>query len=734
MQSATVTKPLGITVPINGSSDAQLSVADVDLNKTWNFLIPASLVTQDLVAIININRGLSVVPECPVCASNNRVEVHLHFRSQDSIVLNPVYFHFTGSYQTQSCTDQVPATSQFDSLVQLMNRLYPFHVSQGPRYDRTVGPGTGGDDLLDRVNDVASDFGIFQGPPDNSFYLGLITHTGTCSHLKIDDENKAGEAYVGSHAAWADSADPIAAAHEVMHDIGFDHWACENGVTDDECGVFPIAHGGLGGIGFDSLNWRLIVPGDNSSNSTPHAHDLMSYGRQCGSFTGVPNCNTGEWISWYDYQILLDNHTADSYDTDDPPALWVIGAIDAAGGVSFRPVYQASVSRPVTDTLADENEADDIYTLHSIDTRGNTVSVHNFTPRKTDVHTADYSKIMHFNETLPMQPNLGRLELRHGATLMGQLVNPSPGQPPSVSITSPSSGAVWPAGTLQTIRWNSAFGCTTNCVCTNVCPPGPPPALVEYSPDGGTTRLTLAHDLRANELTISPDELPQSTNATIYVQVSDGFNATQASVNPFTVLPKPPRVHITYPQTDSQVGFHVPLTLEGTITSPPSPPIPFSWTSDRDGALGTGQQLTTAKLSLGLHTLTLRVTDGNGLTGQDSVRVQVSMPTGCATVLTADINGDCIVDIRDYGVWRQNFGATDCGNPADLNGDCTADIRDYGVWRQHFGETGAAAARSSSGTPPGSPTPARTALLSPTPTGSASPTFTPVPGRSPASR
>lgn len=54
--------------------------------------------------------------------------------------------------------------------------------------------------------------------------------------------------------------------------------------------------------------------------------------------------------------------------------------------------------------------------------------------------------------------------------------------------------------------------------------------------------------------------------------------------------------------------------------------------------------------------------------------------------IPGDFNGDGFVDIRDYGVWRANFGATDCGNPADANGDCLVDIRDYAIWRQHFGE------------------------------------------------
>jgi len=59
--------------------------------------------------------------------------------------------------------------------------------------------------------------------------------------------------------------------------------------------------------------------------------------------------------------------------------------------------------------------------------------------------------------------------------------------------------------------------------------------------------------------------------------------------------------------------------------------------------------------------------------------VELLLPTG-------DINADGIVDTRDYGVWRQNFGQTNCGNAADLDGSCLVDILDYGIWRQHFGQ------------------------------------------------
>jgi predicted outer membrane repeat protein len=58
-----------------------------------------------------------------------------------------------------------------------------------------------------------------------------------------------------------------------------------------------------------------------------------------------------------------------------------------------------------------------------------------------------------------------------------------------------------------------------------------------------------------------------------------------------------------------------------------------------------------------------------------------------ASLIPGDINQDGIVDIRDYGIWRQQFGATNCGNLADLDANCIVDILDYGIWRQHFGQT-----------------------------------------------
>jgi hypothetical protein len=75
--------------------------------------------------------------------------------------------------------------------------------------------------------------------------------------------------------------------------------------------------------------------------------------------------------------------------------------------------------------------------------------------------------------------------------------------------------------------------------------------------------------------------------------------------------------------------------------------------------------------------------------------------------LPGDFNGDGIVDVLDYGVWRQNFGATNCGNPADADGNCLVDVRDYGVWRQRFGQTQGTATPTATSTPTSTATPTK---------------------------
>jgi hypothetical protein len=53
----------------------------------------------------------------------------------------------------------------------------------------------------------------------------------------------------------------------------------------------------------------------------------------------------------------------------------------------------------------------------------------------------------------------------------------------------------------------------------------------------------------------------------------------------------------------------------------------FAWSSDQDGALGTGRELWASDLTTGTHRITLMVTDSDGYVGTDEVTVFVGRTT-----------------------------------------------------------------------------------------------------------
>jgi hypothetical protein len=620
----------GITVSPVATPGSVPSNTASDLTRTWDFLLQPEWTNQDLMLVITLNDGTYAgftstrsVQECVSrflgeCDTNNTLELHTHFQSTPQITINPVYIHVTGTYNGVTYNSVAPTDSQVDTIFQQLNELYPAHILRGLRYDITVDPAISKDDLLDRIKDVAGVGGIWaRGYDPTKTFIGIFPNDKGNFPVNRD---AAGYGSVGGQGAWADATDPPAVAHEFGHNLGFDHWSCVHNEGGDECSVFPIPHGGIGVIGTDIANWKLILPGDTSSSSTSHGHDFMSYGR------------SNEWVSWYTYDIILNHPRVDSYDTDDPPALSVSGHIAETNETSIRPLYQINVTRPISDTIPEEEDTEEIYTMQGYDDKGNTLLIHNFEPRKLDTHTENYSKVRSFDEVVPTIPNLQRLDILKELQVLGTVNTPTSGgvNAPNVSIVTPTNGSTWQIGKLQTVQWisNSPSG-------------SPLVALVQYSPDGGKTMLTLGRDINNtgsnNTLSVNPDELPGSNNATIYIQVTDGASTAIASSGPFTVQDKPPSVHIVDPKTGSQVSASLPISFEGiaydrqeSLTDEQ-----FVWSSDLDGTLGKGQQLSINNLTAGNHTITLTVTNSKGLTGKEMVNLNVQqVPSG-------NISPDC---------------------------------------------------------------------------------------------
>jgi len=143
---------------------------------------------------------------------------------------------------------------------------------------------------------------------------------------------------------------------------------------------------------------------------------------------------------------------------------------------------------------------------------------------------------------------------------------------------------------------------------------------------------------------------------TLFAAVTDSDGATGTAQVPFTVSPTPPVVAITAPATGALLFAERPLTFTGTATDATDGPLSAGliWSSDRDGLIGAGASFTTARLSVGSHTITAAVTDAGGLRSQ-ALRTVVIRPRNTAPVVTlaAPADGAALLAAR-----RLHFAAT----------------------------------------------------------------------------
>jgi hypothetical protein len=144
--------------------------------------------------------------------------------------------------------------------------------------------------------------------------------------------------------------------------------------------------------------------------------------------------------------------------------------------------------------------------------------------------------------------------------------------------------------------------------------------LLQYSRDAGSTWYTLGSDLHADTFSLDLDLLPGSTQCLVRVIASDGFNtASVQSMAPFAVSKHAPIP--TVPSLGNNIfGASQPVILDASAYDPEDGPLSdsaFSWSSDRNGNLGTGRMVSidSSTLASGYHSVALTVKDSDGQIG-----------------------------------------------------------------------------------------------------------------------
>jgi hypothetical protein len=265
-------------------------------------------------------------------------------------------------------------------------------------------------------------------------------------------------------------------------------------------------------------------------------------------------------------------------------------------------------------TILSRNEPEaplDIGTYQVVleDTSGNVLSSYPFNvtlPDGEEVEQYRFSMIVSFD------PAPAKITLRMGELILAE--QSAGTSTPTVSLTAPAGGEDW--SEVQTITWTGT---------------GQAPIYrVEYSGDGGQTWIPLATGLTDPSLAVDFNAMPGSEQAQIRVIASDGFNyAVAQSTATFQVPTKSPQITVSTPAEGETFTGGLPIIArvtgfdweDGALTDEA-----VSWSSDKDGDLGTGLWVMIPNLSVGEHVLTATATDSDGKQGSASVHITIIAP------------------------------------------------------------------------------------------------------------
>ena len=437
---------------------------------------------------------------------------------------------------------------------------------------------------------------------------------------------------VGTDAPGADIDHPgpgtLIFGHELVHDYDLKHTNTPDscGSTDDTS-TFPYSSSSIQEYGFDPVTQKVYDP--------TTTHDVMSYCPSGGSKQG--------WISPFTWSSMFAalapgsgsranlstaSTTRPGADSRAPQSvapsdgtLVVQTTIQRTGGGSLTDTYltdrQPALDQPPAGDLSVELR----------DTSGGTLAQRSFgvdfTNEYRDSHqpigpgnTAPYDEA-DVQLTLPWDPSATKIVLLHGSQVLD--TRDVSGNAPSITVTDPASPATWHAGDTAHVAWDASD------------PDGD--ALhyaLLYTHDAGASWHVLARGLTADSYDVPVDDLAGGDAARFRVVASDGVRTATADSAAVSVPDHAPTATILGPADGTVVGQGDLVVLAGGAVDAEDGRIPagsLTWTSDRDGTLGTGDRVTTNDLSAGTHTITLTATDRQGHEATDTVTVTVTDAT-----------------------------------------------------------------------------------------------------------
>jgi len=205
-----------------------------------------------------------------------------------------------------------------------------------------------------------------------------------------------------------------------------------------------------------------------------------------------------------------------------------------------------------------------------------------------------------------------RIEIHDTSGMVG--MREASSNPPVASILQPTSGATLDSDSVM-IRWT---GSDTDGDELRYA--------VRYSSDNGSTWATLALDITDTEITVTRSALAASPQGLLEVIVTDGILSSSDRVELLTVSNNPPDLTLIKPEDGERFYSGLQnIFLEALALDPDAEAVELFWSSDVDGDIAVGNQISVRadELTEGTHVITVEAMDASGAATAASATIEV---------------------------------------------------------------------------------------------------------------
>lgn len=592
-----------VVYPVNPG--AEIRVREVPLRNfntdAFLFAFPTGFAAGSVTLRAEVNPGDTPVE---TDRSNNEISTSVRFESVPALDLAVYAVRYSVGANAFETSD----LHVFKLLFWLQN-AYPVSRIQLTRRTYDAGVGVPDAEALNRGLLARSMLDLVHGSANaNTRHLGLVDDGGKRptigGGMAVGIPGAVATAFTGvptgpyrwdrdgSYGDWL-------AGHELGHTLARSHAEFCGAIAANADGsyppgyvAYPYANGKLsppqGGtdqyLGFDIFTRRII---------DPPRYELMTYCYNLGGAT---------WISDFTYEGILDRLLLEGGGAaaDLPQSiadrLLVVGSIDADGSrIDLEPL----LFLPDSPDVAPATGGDHAVVLRNA--AGGELARYAVTTQETHVDTVEGSRTVNYLTTLvPYVAGTERVDIEGPAGVL-QSITAGP-NPPSVSLTTPTTGTVLTDGTTL-VSWTAADSDGDSLRFT-----------VLFSPDDGSTWRTVAQNLSAASVALDPRDLTATASGRLRVIASDGIHSAQSEVAGLTMPNRVPSLELLEPSAGMTLVAAQGVTLRALAYDTDRGVLDdaIEWSSDRSGRLGSGANLHLPGLTIGRHVLTARVDDGAG--------------------------------------------------------------------------------------------------------------------------